>query len=303
MKPSKSITFVLFLLAAAFVLVVPARTAHGEFKKTKIAVLDFQLQGEDFASKDMGKIVAEWLITGLVETGRFDVIERRLLETILEEQKLGVTGAIDPNSAAQLGRILGVKTIVSGTLLSLSGFVEINARLINVDTASIVAAEKVRASSAVRLNELVTQITEKIAQAFPLEGYVVQRTGRRVTLDLGKLMGVKPGMRFIAFKEGRIIKHPKTGEVLDVETIETGEIEITDVRAKTATGEVTKESAPEAVAYGTMVRSAIKGQLVNIEEEERPEPPVAESPREPDRPREEPRAGGRSRPAMPMPSF
>ncbi len=263
-------------------LLVPAQPAQAEFKKTKIAVLDFQLQGEDFASKDMGKIVAEWLITGLVETGRFDVIERRLLETILEEQKLGVTGAIDPTSAAQLGKVLGVKTIVSGTLLSFGGFVEINARLINVDTASIVAAEKVRAGSAVRLNELVSQVTEKIAQAFPLEGYVVQRTGRRVTLDLGKQMGVRPGMRFVAFKEGRVIKHPKTGEVLDVETIEIGEIEITEVRAKTASGEVNKESAPEAVTYGTMVRSAIKGQLINIEETE-PERPVVEKPREPER--------------------
>src|SRR5512137_100661 len=253
--------------AAALVLVhfaLCSMPAHAGFKKTKIAVLDFQLQGESFSSKDMGKIVAEWLITGLVETGRFDVIERRLLEKILEEQKLGVTGAIDPSSAAQLGKILGVKTIVSGTLTSLEGFIEINARLINVDTASIVAAEKVRASSASRLNDLVSQITEKIVMAFPLEGYVVQRTGKRVTLDLGRQVGARTGMRFIAFKEGRVIKHPKTGEVLDVETIEVGEIEVTEVREKTALGEVIKESAPEAVSYGTMVRSAIKGQLTNF---------------------------------------
>jgi len=259
---------ILFILAAA-ALLLPPSTASADFKKTKIAVLDFQLQGESFSSKDMGKIVAEWLITGLVETGRFDVIERRLLEKILEEQKLGVTGAIDPSSAAQLGKILGVKTIVSGTLTSLEGLVEINARLINVDTASIVAAEKVRASSASRLSELVSQITEKIVLAFPLEGYVVQRAGKRVTLDLGKQVGVRPGMRFIAFKEGRVIKHPKTGEVLDVETIEVGEIEIIEVREKTATGEVSKESVPEAVTYGTMVRSAIKGQLQGINDGDR----------------------------------
>jgi len=104
--------------------------ARADFKKTKIAVLDFQMQGEQTNSKDMGKIVAEWLITGLVETGRFDVIERRLLEKLLEEQKLGVTGAIDPNSAAQLGKVLGVKIIVSGTVTSLEGYTEINARLI-----------------------------------------------------------------------------------------------------------------------------------------------------------------------------
>lgn len=235
--------------------------AQADFKKTKIAILDFQMQGEQTAAKDMGKIVAEWLITGLVETGRFDVIERRLLEKLLEEQKLGVTGAIDPNSAAQLGKILGVRIIVSGTVTSLEGYTEINARLINVDSASIIAAEKVRAGSAEKLRDLVTKITDKIVLAFPMEGYIVQRTDKKVTLDLGKQIGVRPGMKFIVFKEGKIIKHPKTGEVLDVETIETGLIEIKDVKEKTSMGVIIQETAPNAVAYGSMVRSSTKDSL------------------------------------------
>jgi hypothetical protein len=189
------------------------------------------------------------------------VIERRLLEKIMEEQKLGVTGAIDPNSAAQLGKILGVKIIVSGTVTSLEGYTEINARLINVDTASIIAAEKVRASSAEKLRDLVSRITDKIALAFPMEGYIVQRTGPKVTIDLGKLIGVKPGMKFIAFKEGKIIKHPKTGEVLDVETIEIGIVEIKDVRDKTSSGVVIQEVKPDSIVYGTMVRSSNKDKL------------------------------------------
>lgn len=247
-----------------------ASPALAEFKKAKIAVLDFQLQGSQFETKDMDKIVSEWLITGLVETGRFDVVERRLLEKILEEHKLGMTGVVDPESVAQLGKVLGVKVIVSGTILSFDRTVEINARLINVETGSIIAAEKVHASSATRLSDLVSQIVEKLTLAFPLEGYIVQRTGSTACIDLGKKAGVKPGMKFIAFKEGRVMKHPKTGEVLDVETIEIGEIEIFDVRDKTSTGTIVQESSANSVDYGAMVRSAIKGQLVNIEEEEAP---------------------------------
>jgi TolB-like protein len=260
-----------FLLSAAISLLILCvwSPAHADFKKTKIAVLDFQMQGEQTNSKDMGKIVAEWLITGLVETGRFDVIERRLLEKLLEEQKLGVTGAIDPNSAAQLGKILGVRIIVSGTVTSLEGYTEINARLINVDSASIIAAEKVRASSAEKLRDLVNKITDKIVLAFPMEGYVVQRADKKVTIDLGRQIGVRPGMKFIVFKEGKIIKHPKTGEVLDVETIETGLIEIRDVKEKTSMGVIIQEITPNAVAYGSMVRSSTKDSL-EIPEKERP---------------------------------
>lgn len=257
------------LTVLSFTLAI--RPAHADFKKVKIAVLDFQMQGDDSGTtKDMGKIVAEWLITGLVETGRFDVIERRLLEKLLEEQKLGATGAIDPSSAAQLGKILGVATIVSGTVTNLEGYTEINARLINVDTASIVAAEKVRAGTAEKLRDLVTQITGKIALAFPMEGYVVQRADRKVTIDLGKLIGVKPGMKFVAYKEGKVIKHPKTGAVLDVETIEIGLIEIKDVRDKTAVGVLLQEVRPDSVVYGTMVRSSLKDGLNEQETVEGP---------------------------------
>jgi TolB-like protein len=269
-KTMKTLRTDLLLSIAIFLLILGVWSpAHADFKKTKIAVLDFQMQGEQTNSKDMGKIVAEWLITGLVETGRFDVIERRLLEKLLEEQKLGVTGAIDPNSAAQLGKILGVKIIVSGTVTSLEGYTEINARLINVDSASIIAAEKVRAGSAEKLRDLVNKITDKIVLAFPMEGYIVQRADKKVTIDLGKQIGVRPGMKFIVFKEGKIIKHPKTGEVLDVETIETGLIEIRDVKDKTSIGVIVQETTPNAVAYGSMVRSSTKDSLEAPEKEEK----------------------------------
>jgi TolB-like protein len=290
----------LFLLSAVLgILAFVSSPASADFKKTKIAVLDFQTQGSH-ETKDMDKIVSEWLITGLVETGRFDVVERRLLEKIMEEHKLGMTGIADPESVAQLGKVLGVKVIVTGTILSFDRTVEINARLINVETGSIISAEKVHASSATRLSDLVSQIVEKLSQAFPLEGYVVMRSGNKVTLDLGKRLGCKPDMKFIAFKEGRVIKHPKTGEVLDVETIEIGEISITDVRDKTATGIITREASDGAVEYGSMVRSAVRGQLIDFEEERSAEPGRSRS--------QEPRASSDGKKKdlkrhIPMPGF
>jgi hypothetical protein len=100
-----------------------------------------------------------------------------------------------------------------------------------------------------------------------MEGYIVQRTDKKVTIDLGKQIGVRPGMKFIVFKEGKVIKHPKTGEVLDVETIETGLIEIKDVKDKTAMGVIVQETAPNAVAYGSMVRSSTKDSLEEPEKD------------------------------------
>jgi len=255
----KVVAFVLGCL----VLLSPL-TAAADFTKNKVAVLDFQLQGDGFETEDMGSIVAEWFITALVKTGRFDVVERAMLRKILEEQKMGLSGIVDEQTATKLGKILGVKVIISGSVMKLQNIIEINARIIDVETASIIAAENVKATASTSLQSLITQMSDKIVKNFPLEGYVVSREGDEVTIDLGKLAGVKADMEFMVFKEGRVIKHPKTGEVLDVEKIETGRLKITNVNSKIATSEITEENADSAIAVGQMVKS-ISGPLTPLE--------------------------------------
>ncbi len=260
--------------AAAFVLLAAPGTSRAEFKKTKIAVLDFALQGEEQETKDMGKIVAEWLITGLVQAGRFDVIERSLLEKVLKEQELPMYGIVDAKGAAQTGRIVGAKVVITGSVMKLRQFTEVTARLINVEDGSIIAAEKVKSESAVKLEDLVSQMVGKIVQDFPLEGYIVARgDGNSATIDIGKRAGAKTGKRFIVYKEGKVIKHPKTGEVLDVERIEIGELEIREVKEKTSTGVILREVPPHKITYGQMVRSSVEG-FVESEPQYQPPPPV-----------------------------
>lgn len=266
-----------FLWTALCVLVVFSLAAPGtgaaEFKKTKIAVLDFALQGEEQETKDMGKIVAEWLITGLVQAGRFDVIERSLLEKILKEQELPMYGIVDAKGAAKTGQIVGAKIVITGSVMKLRQFIEVSARIINVEDGSIIAAEKVKSESAVKLEDLVSQMVVKIIQDFPLEGYIVARgDGNSVTVDIGKRTGAKTGKRFIVYKEGKVIKHPKTGEVLDVERVEIGELEIREVKEKTSTGVVLREVPPHKITYGQMVRSSIEG-LAESEPQYQPPPP------------------------------
>jgi TolB-like protein len=249
---------ILCLFISLMLLSFIPHIATAEFKKTKIAVLDFQLQGEDFQTEDMGIIVAEWLITALVQEGRFDVIERRLLEKIIQEQKLTMTGIVDQKSATKLGKLLGVKVIISGSVLKLQNSLEVNARIIDVESASIIAAESVQGSSASSLEELIGQMAKKISKDFPLEGYVVHRDGNAITLDLGKRAGVKLGMRFIVFREGNIIKHPKTGEILDIEKNETGLIEVTSVLDKISKAVIVEEKEPGAIKYSQMIKSDLE---------------------------------------------
>ena len=243
-------------LSALLLFLIPC-TALADFDKTKIAVLDFGIQGKGFETEDMGKIVAEWLTTAFVKAGRFDVIERRMLKKILGEQQLGLSGALDSSSVSKLGQLLGVQVIISGSVMKFQDVLEVNARIIDVESASILAAENVKSSVAVKLQELVVQMADKIINNFPIEGYIVNRSQDAISIDLGIRLGVKPGMRFIVFKEGKIIKHPKTGEILDVEKIHTGLIEIRSASAKMAQGVIIRETAPNSVAYGQQVKSLV----------------------------------------------
>jgi tetratricopeptide (TPR) repeat protein/TolB-like protein len=111
-------------------------------EKIRIAVMDFlDLEGN---ITSLGRFIAEELTTRLFLEKRFEVIERQLLDKVLQELKLNVSGFVDPGSAQELGNILGVSAIVSGTLSDLGNTVKINARLIATTTGTIFAAASVQ---------------------------------------------------------------------------------------------------------------------------------------------------------------
>lgn len=252
----------LLVLAVGVVCAVPATAT--EYRKTKVAVLDFQQQGQ-FETVGIGRIAAEWLTTSLVETGRFEIIERRLLQQILDEQKMGISGLIDPDSATRLGKILGVRTVVAGTIQHYENTYELNVRLINVETGAIITADRIMAGSASSLRELVNRLSARLVKHFPLQGYVVQRRENKVMIDLGRQLGVVPGLRFTVFVEGQQLRHPKTGEILAIERLEKGAIIITEVRDKTALGTIESEMCSGCIQEGQQVNS------VQIEESQRRE--------------------------------
>jgi TolB-like protein len=114
-------------------------SASFELSNKKIAVLPFPYH--DGRTSQGSTIVSERLTTKLVEHGKLQVIERSLMEKVLKELELQSSGAIDEQSAKKLGKILGVEAIVTGTLIPLNGDkVEVNARLIKVETGQILVA-------------------------------------------------------------------------------------------------------------------------------------------------------------------
>ncbi len=89
--------------------------------KKRIAVTSFvnKVSGVP-GNQNIGEGMSEMLITELIKTGRFVVIERQALQDILAEQELGMTGIVNRETAAKVGQILGAQIIVRGVVSEFS---------------------------------------------------------------------------------------------------------------------------------------------------------------------------------------
>jgi len=114
------------------------------FHKHIIAVTDFDvIRGHD---KSIGSVAMESLTTGLVESGHFNVVERKIIKTVLQELQLGASGLTDPQSANKVGKLVNADIILTGTFADMGGVWNANLRLINVSTGVIVSALEEKAT-------------------------------------------------------------------------------------------------------------------------------------------------------------
>ncbi len=162
----------------------PASAQNAAPRRPRIAVMDFDyatvqtysaaIFGSDV---DVGKGIADLLVTDLVKDGSFSIIERKALDKIMTEQNFSNSNRADPTSAAKLGKLLGVDAILIGSITEFGnetkktnlgggggnwgGFglggvghsnskanVGIDARLVNVDTGEILAVAEGKGQSA-----------------------------------------------------------------------------------------------------------------------------------------------------------
>ena len=112
-------------LAALFLslLATTGLAAQDAPPKRRVAVLDFDYATvhayvtDVFGSDvDIGKGIADMIVTNLVRDGNYSVIERKQLDAVLSEQNFQQSGRADASSAAQLGRLLGVDAIIIGSI-------------------------------------------------------------------------------------------------------------------------------------------------------------------------------------------
>jgi curli biogenesis system outer membrane secretion channel CsgG len=96
-------------LSVLFLLVAPAHA------KSKVAVMDFENKAQ-YGGSRVGQGASDMVATHLVKLGKYSVLERDKIGSVLKEQDFGQSGRVDPNTAMKLGKVLGVAYIVTGAV-------------------------------------------------------------------------------------------------------------------------------------------------------------------------------------------
>jgi curli biogenesis system outer membrane secretion channel CsgG len=168
---------VTFAALAATLAMPPARAQAPAAApaKHRVAVMNFDygtvqssVNSIFGADQDIGKGISAMLIEKLVKDGQYSVIERAALDKLLTEQNFSNSDRANPTSAAKIGQLLGVDTIIIGSITQFGrddkhtnigggGFgskyglggigtknskavVAVSARMVNVNTGEIISA-------------------------------------------------------------------------------------------------------------------------------------------------------------------
>lgn len=87
--------------------------------KLRVGVVNFQNKTPSKVL-GIGEAAADILGTILQKTGRFIVIPQQDIESIMQQQHMGATGTVNPDTAAKMGEILGLNAIVTGAVTAYS---------------------------------------------------------------------------------------------------------------------------------------------------------------------------------------
>lgn len=170
-------------ILSSLLLTVLAVLPSAAQDKRRIAVMDFgygtvmtSVQAIFGTNQDIGKGISDMLVNQLVNNGTYRVFERAALDKIINEQNFSNSNRADPATAAKIGALAGVDTIIIGDITTFGrddknygggavgyglgkfgmgglglhkakAVVEITARMVDVNTGEILASVTGRGES------------------------------------------------------------------------------------------------------------------------------------------------------------
>lgn len=107
-------------------------------KPMVIAVADFVNDNGEVSK--LGRYIADRLTPYFARSRQFSVLERNLINKVIEEQQFQVSAFVDESSTQEFGKILGAETIISGKISELTDMFYVNARAVGVAQGNLMVS-------------------------------------------------------------------------------------------------------------------------------------------------------------------
>lgn len=201
---------------------------------TVLSFVDFQDKGGLSERDGISAVMTAQLADRLNASGRVKVVERVLIDRLLEELNLGSSALADPETQLKLGRVLAARLVGTGSLFHLPQESLLTMRLVDTETSAIAQVTTRQLGPSASLEKetfgLTREILKTVIAKYPLQGFVVKAQGDGYLVNIGSREGVVPGTKFDVLEEGEAIPFkgktlrgaPKSVAVVEAARVEPG---------------------------------------------------------------------------------
>jgi len=162
-------------------------------------IMDFDSTGYS-VQEGSERLLIAGITDQIINQGRIRLVERSVLDKLVEELKLGTSGLADQKTSLSLGKILAARLMVTGHMIFTGPQVQISMRLIETETGQITAAITKTFGSIVPASVLAKDLSEalmnKVNELYPLRGKILQADANEIRLNIGQMAGVRTGQQF-----------------------------------------------------------------------------------------------------------
>lgn len=143
-------------------------------------------------TQDEADILTDALINELSKTGAFQMMERSQMDQVLKEQGFQQTGACDAGQCAvEMGRLLGIQTMMTGSIGKLGNTYVLSTRMVDVKTGTIVksTSRNLKGSISDCLEDLLPEVAKDLAKG---EDKVAAKPMTKSVTEAPKPLPVEP---------------------------------------------------------------------------------------------------------------
>ena len=101
------------------------------FAREYIAIIDFEGIG---VSEGEARALTQRLTSEIISLEMYQIVERSEMKRLLDEQKFQYSGCVDITCAVDIGKLIGAKYMVVGTISKLGNAFSLDSRMISVET-------------------------------------------------------------------------------------------------------------------------------------------------------------------------